>query len=81
VSLLTEAEVAELVEGTRITITWSGGNGPHDYMVAVDKYGVRYAAINDDPDDPFRWYNRIDFVGSERFHTHVSLSESEPEET
>lgn len=30
---LTEEQVAELPEGTRVVITWSGGNGPHTYEV------------------------------------------------
>jgi hypothetical protein len=79
--LLTTSEVSELVEGTPVTITWSGGNGPHDYVIAVDERGRRHAAPNNDPDDPMRWYNPITFVGLESFHTHVRMADGKPLET
>ena len=31
--LLSQAEVDALPTGTRVIITWSGGNGPHIYTV------------------------------------------------
>ncbi len=64
-------DVERLPDGTRIRVTWCGGNGPHEYVIAVDRHGGRYAARNVDPDDPFRWYNRLTFVGVERYHTRV----------
>lgn len=68
---LTADEVAELPDGEPIVVTWTGGNGPHPYVVAVDRYGDRYAALNTNLDDRLRWYNRLSFVGQERFHTRV----------
>ena len=70
---MTAEDVAALPDGTRVRVTWSGGNGPHEYVIAVDKWGQRYAARNTDPDDPFRWYNALVYVGTERFFTRVWL--------
>ena len=64
-------DVECLPEGARVRVIWSGGNGPHDYVIAVDERGQRYAAMNDDPDDRLRWYNPLTFVGVERYHTRV----------
>lgn len=41
---LTQAEVDALPDGTRILVTWSGGNGPHEYVVRVID-GRRYAVL------------------------------------
>lgn len=72
--LLSQEEVEELPEGTKVVITWSGGNGPHQYVIARHpKTGYTYAALNDDPSDRLRFHNPIDFVGIESFHTHVSV--------
>jgi hypothetical protein len=69
---LTADEVATLPEGTPITVTWSGGNGPHAYVITVDKRGNRYAWVPDrDPMGRLRWYNPLRFVGQERYHTRV----------
>jgi hypothetical protein len=76
--LLTQEQVDELEEGTWVLITWSGGNGPHNYRITVDNNGNRYACgadYFDTPEDPLRFYNPIDFVGHERFHTWASLTE------
>lgn len=78
-TLLTQAEVNELPDGTGVVITWSGGNGPWPYVIAVDTRGQRYAALNADPEDRMRFYNLITFVGAERFHTHVWLAGSSDE--
>lgn len=68
---LTADEVADLPEGTPITVRWSGGNGPHDYVIAVDHNGERYAAGLDDPFGALRFYNPLSFVGQESYHTQV----------
>lgn len=68
---LTEAEVAELAEGALVTVIWSGGNGPHDYEIAVDARGQRYAWTGRCESVPF--YNPLRFIGQERFHTRVWL--------
>ena len=60
---LTAFDVAALPNDTPITVTWSGGNGPHDYVISVDKWGQRYAAINTDPEDRMRFYNQLTYVG------------------
>jgi len=67
---LTEDEVAELPEGAPITVTWSGGNGPHDYVIAVDCHGTRYAWAPGSGRQ-LRFYNPLTFVGQERYHTRV----------
>jgi hypothetical protein len=69
---LTAEEVAALAEGTPVVVTWSGGNGPHRYVITVDPRGARYAwPPNRKPH--LRWYNPLHFVGQERFHTRVWL--------
>lgn len=68
---LTAEQVAALPEGTPVTITWSGGNGPHDYVLVFDDHGQPYAALTDDPRDRLRYYNPLTFVGQERYHTRV----------
>lgn len=70
---LTQEEVETLPENTPVTITWTGGNGPHDYFVVFDDRGQVYAAVSDDPRDRLRFYNLLTFVGKERYHTRVSL--------
>jgi len=68
---LTEEQVAALPEGTPVTVIWSGGNGPHNYVIAVDQWGQRYAATIEDPDDRMRFYNFLRFTGVQRFNTRV----------
>lgn len=67
---LTAAEVAELAEGTPITVIWSGGNGPHDGIVTVDEVGNRYYWV-ERFGEGLRFYNPLRFVGQARFHTRV----------
>lgn len=66
-------DVEALPDGTPVMVTWSGGNGPHRYVIAVDKWGRRYAASNTDPDDRMRWYNPLTYVGTARWNTRVWL--------
>ena len=73
---LTEKEVSKLPEGTPITVVWSGGNGPHDYVVTV-RGDQRYAAVNTDPGDRMRFYNPLRFVGQRSYHTRVWLKEED----
>lgn len=67
---LTEAEVAKLPEGTPVTIIWSGGNGPHQYIITVDYDGTRCAWV-ERHGERLRYYNPLRFVGQERYHTRV----------
>jgi len=67
-------DVERLTEGARVVVIWSGGNGPHEYVIAVDERGEHYAVsprFADDPNDRMRWYNPLTFVGVERYHTRV----------
>jgi hypothetical protein len=38
---LTRQETEALAEGTKVRVTWSGGNGPHWYSIHIDKWGNR----------------------------------------
>jgi hypothetical protein len=67
--LLTQEEADALPDGTEVIITWSGGNGPHRYVIHVVGR-MRFAG------DP-RNDNPLTFVGTERFHTHVQLADPE----
>ena len=70
---LTADEVAQLSDGTRVIIIWSGGNGPHTYVIAADEDDPRrYAVIpRDVENERMRHYNPITFVGTQRYHTRV----------
>ena len=70
---LTADEVAALPDGATVVVIWSGGNGPHRYVIAVSG-GDRYAWTGDPGSD--RFYNALTFVGQERFHTRVWRAES-----
>lgn len=67
---LTREEVEALEPGTTIVVIWSGGNGPHEYVVS-ERNGTLYAG------DP-RNGNAISgvgaFVGQERYHTRVWMT-------
>lgn len=65
--LLTQKQVDELPAGVPIWVKWSGGNGPHRYMVYIDSSGRRYAWTGRGPPT----YNPLTFVGIERMHTRV----------
>lgn len=73
---LTADEVAALPEGVAITVLWSGGNGPHQYRIAVDRFGQRYAATRD---ENLRFYNPLQFVGQQKWHTRVWLTPPQPD--
>lgn len=47
---LASHEVDALPDGTRIVVTWDGGNGPHEYILRRDKYGA--SALCEWQDDP-----------------------------
>lgn len=66
---LTQAEVDTLPAGTRVLVTWSGGNGPHEYVIVVCD-GKRYAALPEGhpwrrPDEDTRppWDAVLEWVG------------------
>jgi len=79
-SPLTKAEVAALPEGTPITVIWSGGNGPHDYVIAVNDRGQRHAAA-EDASERMRFYNPLTFTGLQRYNNRVWTRDIPPAES
>jgi hypothetical protein len=71
---LTAEEVAILPEMTPVIVIWSGGNGPHRYRITVNRYGTRHAWVPLAHNEQMRFYNPLDHVGQERFHTRVWLA-------
>ena len=67
--LLTQEQVDALTEGTKVIVTWSGGNGPWEYTV-IGRHGEHVFVDTDHKDF-------LDFVGAEGFHTHVSLASNQ----
>lgn len=68
---LTQEEVDALPEGAEVIITWSGGNGPHKYIIGKycgESYTTFFAS-----DEKRHLGNRIDFVGGRKPFTMVSL--------
>ena len=66
---LTQEEVNNLSIGTKVRIIWSGGNGPHDYVIRT-KAGNLSCVDRLNPNAGW-YYGQIDFVGKESFHTQV----------
>lgn len=53
---LTVEEIKALEPGTRIVVTWSGGNGPHEGVVVRDGYeGVSYESERESRHPLLRW--------------------------
>lgn len=71
---LTPDEIDALPDGTEVEILWSGGNGPHRYLLVKDERGRSYAlSPHEDPHGPMRYYNPLgSFVGP-RPRTEVRL--------
>jgi hypothetical protein len=71
---LTPTEVRRLPGGARITVTWSGGNGPHDYVVRWWR-GDPYAITEDEARrQPPGWVDvvrALDFIGPSQPRTQV----------
>ena len=65
--LLSQAEVDALEEGALIDVTWTGGNGPHEYRVGI-KHGRRYAMLFGADGHVV---GALDFVGKAGYYTHV----------
>jgi len=68
---LTQSEVDNLPEGTPVTVTWTGGNGPHNYLIVKNRYGE--SCTNN------IYTDRLDFVGPERPYTIVYMTIVESE--
>ncbi len=71
---LTQEEVDNLPAGTKVIITWSGGNGPCEYTIQK-REGRNGSFVKDHNPNAGWWDGEIDFVGKENFHTKVSLKE------
>jgi hypothetical protein len=68
--LLSQEEVNLLPIGTKVIVTWTGGNGPHKYKIAEHR--------KDGPVTNIGIKNgHLDFVGKESYHTHVSIVNKE----
>ena len=89
-SPLTADEVASLPEGTHVIVTWSGGNGPHKYV--VHHHGGRAYALTtreygevEERDRHSTWDAQLDsifgYVGVETFQTRVWLANGSPPST
>lgn len=68
---LTQEEVDALVAGTKVVITWSGGNGPHEYTIHK-REGQNTSFVKEHNPNAGWWDGEIDFVGPERPHTIVT---------
>lgn len=69
---MTRDEVAALQDGERIVVIWSGGNGPHEYVVERNAsvfndgvFAVRHHANGE------KSMNRLDFIGVDKPFTRV----------
>ncbi|MGL4298571.1 MAG: hypothetical protein ACRCW4_05795 [Candidatus Neomicrothrix subdominans] len=74
---LSQEEVAALDVGTAVVVTWSGGNGPHRYIVDEQILHVgTYLRVEGREHFPDRGkvQGPVTFVGPERYHTHVILA-------
>ena len=65
--LLTQKQVDALPIGAKIIVTWSGGNGPSERAITekFDGHSVTDIGFKN---------GFLDFVGKEKYHTHVFLS-------
>lgn len=68
---LTQKEVDNLPKGTKVVITWFGGNGPHLYEIYKRDDGLSY--IKEHNHNHGCYDGEIDFVGPEKPHTIVTL--------
>jgi hypothetical protein len=44
--ILSESEVAGLKDGERVSVVWSGGNGPHEYEIGHTDFTKRVAVLH-----------------------------------
>lgn len=55
---LTQGEVDVLTVGAGVAVTWSGGNGPHNYLVGRDEGGT-YVTIMGDTQQRVGYLDRV----------------------
>ena len=72
---LTMEEVVELEPGTRIVVTWSGGNGPHEYKVG--RWYDEVVACCLPPSEGIR--HLLDFIGPASPFTVVTVAKARGE--
>lgn len=77
---LSEAEVVILPPGTAVTVFWSGGNGPCQYTIQKDGALTTIRFQHPHVDFHKDWPVVDSFIGFERFHTRVILTEHEDKE-
>ena len=77
IKYLKQKAVDNLPAGTKVMIIWSGGNGPHEYIIHKRR-GSQRSFVNEDNPNAGWWDGLIDFVGSEKYHTKVWLKEGIP---
>ena len=67
--VLSEAEIMALPDSTVVEVIWSGGNGPHHYEMATDKYGNRFIASSylTRQREVRVWIDYVDVPGGARF--------------
>lgn len=72
--ILTQEQVDALPEGTPIIVKWSGGNGPHRYVIKrIDGVSGTFAALTNESYTPAD--SKLFPVGTERHHDRVFLPE------
>jgi len=74
---LTQEQVDALPHGTDIVVTWSGGNGPAEYMVGKCAWTGKSSAwfvskVSIDLNPIF--VSDLDFVGDKKPHTLVTVA-------
>lgn len=71
---LTAEEISALRNGTVIKVTWSGGNGPHEYRIRQTVHGSYAMSEWDWRHDRINWSSKLDFIGTARPYTIVRLA-------
>lgn len=69
---LTQEEVDNLPAGTKVVITWSGGNGPHEYTIHKRDYSGSF--VKESNPNAGSYDGEIDFVGEKSPYTVVTLA-------
>ena len=70
-NLLTQEELNNLPDRTKIIVIWSGGNGPHEYVLRQTDHGLY---VEDSFLEEPNWKGgSLDFVGTEKYHTKVRI--------
>lgn len=68
--LLSQKEIDNLPAGTKVIITWCGGNDPNEYIIHK-RVGNNKSFVKDHNPNSGWWDGEIEFVGKKTFHTKV----------